>query len=106
MSEAICSKRGSSAGRKASGMCSWALLRKLLAGHLGRRAPKDLTAPLPWVYQLRAARDQRLPGADRGHVGMGVFAPVPDRVEQLRIEASQAGQVLKASISSVLRLFE
>jgi hypothetical protein len=27
-------------------------------------------------------------------VGLGAFAPVPNRVEQLRIEASQAGQVL------------
>jgi hypothetical protein len=26
-------------------MCSGALLWKLLAGHLGKRAPKDLTAP-------------------------------------------------------------
>jgi hypothetical protein len=26
-------------------MCSAAFLWKLLAGHLGKRAPKDLTAP-------------------------------------------------------------
>ena len=32
----------------ASGMCSAALLWKLLAGHLGKRAPKDLTAPRTW----------------------------------------------------------
>jgi hypothetical protein len=45
VSEAICSKTGSRAGRRASGMCWGALLWKLLAGHLGKRAPKDLTAP-------------------------------------------------------------
>jgi hypothetical protein len=37
------------AGLSASGMCSAALLLcKLLAGHLGKRAPKDLSAPLTW----------------------------------------------------------
>ena len=41
----LCSRMGSRAGRSASGMCSEALLWKLLAGHLGNRAPKDLTAP-------------------------------------------------------------
>ena len=33
----IYSKTGSRAGRSTSGMCSLALLWKLLAGHLGRR---------------------------------------------------------------------
>jgi hypothetical protein len=42
----LCSRMGSRAGWSASGMCSGALfLWKLLAGHLGKRAPKDLTAP-------------------------------------------------------------
>jgi hypothetical protein len=41
----LCSKMGPRAARSASGMCSGALLWKLLAGHLGKRAPKDLTAP-------------------------------------------------------------
>jgi hypothetical protein len=42
----LCSKMGSSAGMSASGMCSaLALLWKLLARHLGKRAPKDLSAP-------------------------------------------------------------
>jgi hypothetical protein len=42
----LCSKMGSRAGRSASGMCSEALLWKLLAEHLGKkRAPKDLTVP-------------------------------------------------------------
>src|SRR5215216_3957339 len=40
---------GSKAGRSASGMCAAALLWKDLAGHLGKRAPKDLTAPLTWL---------------------------------------------------------
>jgi hypothetical protein len=45
VSEPICSRMGPKAGKSASGMCSGALLCKLLAGHLGRRAPKDFTAP-------------------------------------------------------------
>src|SRR5215211_8196056 len=45
VSEPICSKMGPRAGMSASGMCSAALLWKLLAGHLGNLPPKDLTAP-------------------------------------------------------------
>jgi hypothetical protein len=41
----LCSKTGPSAANSACGMCSEALLWKLLAGHLGKRASKDLTAP-------------------------------------------------------------
>ena len=41
----LCSRMGPMAGQSASGMCSTALLWKLLAGHLGDLAPKDLTAP-------------------------------------------------------------
>jgi hypothetical protein len=37
-------------------------------------------------------------------MGLGVLAPVLYGIQQLRIEACQAGQVLKASTSSVLRL--
>ena len=37
VSEAICSTMGSRAGESALGMCSGALLWKLLAGHLGKR---------------------------------------------------------------------
>jgi hypothetical protein len=33
---------------------------------------------VPWVDQLRATPDQRLPRADKGQVGLGVFAPVPN----------------------------
>jgi hypothetical protein len=32
-------------GDEGSGICSATLLWKLLAGHLGKRAPKDLTVP-------------------------------------------------------------
>jgi hypothetical protein len=46
------------------------------------------------VDQLGAAIHQSLPGADDGHVGLGVLAPVRNRVEQLGIEARQSGQVL------------
>jgi hypothetical protein len=49
VSEAICSRMGSRAGKSASGMCSAAFLWKDLAGHLGKRWPKDLTAPLTWL---------------------------------------------------------
>src|SRR5215203_3037057 len=49
VSEPICSRMGPRAGKSASGMCSEALLWKVLAGHLGRRAPKDLTAPRTWL---------------------------------------------------------
>jgi hypothetical protein len=41
----LCSRMGPKAGKSASGMCAAALLWKLLAGHLGRRAPKDLSVP-------------------------------------------------------------
>jgi hypothetical protein len=45
VSEPIVSRRAPRAGKSASGMCSGALLWKLTAGHLGRWAPQDLTAP-------------------------------------------------------------
>jgi hypothetical protein len=49
VSEPICSRMGSRAGMSAPGMCSGALLWKLLAGHLGKRPPKDLTVPRTWL---------------------------------------------------------
>jgi hypothetical protein len=49
----LCSKMGPRATQSASGMCWGALLWKLLAGHLGKRAPKDLRPLLvPWIDQL------------------------------------------------------
>src|SRR5215218_4651198 len=78
VSEPICSRMGSRAGPSASGMCSAARLWKLLAGHLGRRAPKDLTAPRTWFTSC-----VRLPtNASR------------ERIEQFRVHSSQASQVL------------
>ena len=81
VSEPIVSRMGPRAGRSASGMCAAALLWKLTAGHLGRRAPKDLTAPPNVVHGLRAAPDQHLARADDRHVGLALFAPVLERVE-------------------------
>ena len=46
------------------------------------------------VYKLRAATDQRLTRADYGHVRLALFAPVLERIQKLRIEARQAGEVL------------
>jgi hypothetical protein len=46
------------------------------------------------VYELRAATDQCLTRADDGHVSLGIFAPMLERIEQLRIQACQAGQIL------------
>jgi hypothetical protein len=60
----LCSKMGPRAGKSASGMCSAALLWKLLAGHLGNLPPNDLTAPLRWftscVRQLTSACLERI----------------------------------------------
>jgi hypothetical protein len=50
----FCSRMGSKAGMSASGMCSEALLWKLLAGHLGRRAP--MLAQGEWVPASMAIR--------------------------------------------------
>jgi putative component of toxin-antitoxin plasmid stabilization module len=46
------------------------------------------------VHELRAAIHQRLPRADQGYVGLALFAPVLERIQELRINPSQAGQVL------------
>ncbi len=46
------------------------------------------------VHELRAAPDQRLPGSDHGHVRLGAFASVPNRVQELGIEARQADEIL------------
>src|SRR5215212_3741284 len=97
LSEAICSRMGPRAGQRASGMCSAALLWKLLAGHLGNLPPKDLTAPRTWLTsfdQLRAGTHQCLTRADDGHMGLGVFAPMFERVQELRVKTRQASQVL------------
>jgi hypothetical protein len=46
------------------------------------------------VEQLGAAIHQSLPRADDGHMGLALFAPVLYGIEQLGIEARQAGEVL------------
>jgi hypothetical protein len=56
------------------------------------------------IDQLGARTDQRLTRADDRHMSLGVLTAVLEWVQELRIEACQASEVLKASISSVLRL--
>ena len=56
------------------------------------------------VDQLRAGIDQRLAGADDGQMSLAVFAPVLEWIQELRIQACQASQVLGVYLSSVLRL--
>jgi hypothetical protein len=46
------------------------------------------------VYKLRTATDQRLPGADDGQMSLGVFTPVLEGIQQLRIKTCQTSQVL------------
>jgi hypothetical protein len=55
---------------------------------------EGLDCPSDVVDQLCAAPDQGLPGSDHGHVRLGAFASVPNRVQELRIEARQAGKIL------------
>jgi hypothetical protein len=52
------------------------------------------------VHQLRASTDQRLARADYGHVGLGVFAPVLERVQEIRIQTRQASEVCGAYLIS------
>jgi hypothetical protein len=46
------------------------------------------------VHELGAATDQCLPGADDGHMSLGLFAPMLYGVEELRIHSCQASQIL------------
>jgi hypothetical protein len=46
------------------------------------------------IDQLRAATHQRLTRADDGQMSLAVFAPVLEWVQELRIQACQASQVL------------
>jgi hypothetical protein len=54
------------------------------------------------VYELRAGIHQRLTRADEGQVGLGAFAPMPEWVQQLRIEACQASEVLGIDLVGLL----
>ncbi len=77
VSELIVSKMGPRAGHSASGMCSAAFLWKLTAGHLGRRAPKDFTAPLTWLTSCvreptNASRERMMARYEPGTLHPGV----------------------------------
>jgi hypothetical protein len=61
---------------------------------LGQASPEGLHGSPNVVHELRAAIHQRLPRADQGYVGLALFAPVLERIQELRINPSQAGQVL------------
>ena len=63
-------------------------------GTFGQASPEGLDRPADVVHQLRAATDQCLPGADDGHVSLGVFAPVLERIQELRIQTRQSSKVL------------
>ena len=71
---------------------------------LGQAGPEGFDRSPNVVDQLGAATNQRLTRADNGHVGLALLAPVLEWVQQLGVHSSQASQILKASISSVLRL--
>jgi hypothetical protein len=85
-------------------MCSGALV-EAPGRALGQTGSEGLDGSPEVVYKLRASTHQRLARADYGHMGLALLAPVLEWVQELRIEACQAGQVLKASTSSVFRLF-
>src|SRR5215212_3183079 len=65
---------------------------------LGQVRPEGLDRSPNVVDQLRAATDQCLPGADDGQVSLALFAPVLERIEQLRIEACQTSEVLSIDL--------
>ena len=89
----VCSKMGSRAGKSASGMCSGALLWKLTAGHLGKRATEGFDRPADVVHKLRAGTHQSITRADDCHMSLGILAPVFEWVKELGIHSSQASQV-------------
>ena len=103
VSEPICSKTGSRAGKSASGMCSEALLWKLLAGHLGKRCTEGFDRSSNVVYQLRAATDQRLPRADHGHMGLGSSPRCLSGYKSFGSRRARRAR-FSASTSSVFRL--
>jgi hypothetical protein len=75
-------------------MCSGALLWKLLAFALGQPASEGFDRSSDVVHELGAAIYQRLAGPDDGHMGLRVFAPMLEGVQQLRVHSCQASQVL------------
>jgi hypothetical protein len=91
-------------GQSASGMCSGALLWRLLAEHLGNLPPKDFTAPLTWLTSCVRVLTNASRERDDGQMSLGVLTPVFEGVQEPRIHSRRASQILKASISSVFRL--
>ena len=73
-------------------LCSW--LVEASGRTLGQAGPERLDRPPNVVDKLRAAPDQRLARADYGHVGLALFAPVLEWIQQFRVHSSQASQVL------------
>jgi hypothetical protein len=61
---------------------------------LGQASPEGFDRSSNVVYELRAATDQCLTRADDGHVSLGIFAPMLERIEQLRIKMCQSSQIL------------
>ena len=72
---------------------------------LGQLSTEGLYGSPDVVDQLRASTDQRLARADDRKMSLGVLTPVFEGVQEPRIHSRQASQILKASISSVFRLF-
>jgi hypothetical protein len=61
---------------------------------LGQPSSEGFDRSSDVVYELRAATDQCLPGADYGHMGLGIFAPVLERIQELRVHSCQSSQIL------------
>src|SRR5215210_1742952 len=61
---------------------------------LGQASSEGLDRSSNVVYELRAGAHQRLTRADDGHMGLGVFAPMFEWVQELRVHSCQASQVL------------
>jgi hypothetical protein len=61
---------------------------------LGQAMTEGLDRPADVVDKLGAAIYQRLPRADDRHVGLALFAPVPQRIQELGIHSCQASQIL------------
>jgi hypothetical protein len=64
----------------------------------GQASSEGLDRSSDVVHELGAATDQGLPGADQGHMGLGVFASVLEWVQQLRIETCQASQIFSVDL--------
>ncbi len=69
---------------------------------LGQAGPEGLDRSADVIDELCTATYQRLPGADDGQVSLALFAPVLERVQELRVQASQASQVLGVDLVGLL----